>query len=84
MLASPPHGCSASKSAAALSRMSCAASVEMCERAIANCTPWLAPIGRPKMTRWFEYATALSMNQRASPSESEATRIRSAFIPSRM
>ena len=84
MLASPPHGWPASKSAAALSRISCAASVEMCEREIANCTPWLAPMGRPKITRWFEYATAFSMNQRASPSESEATRMRSAFIPSRM
>ncbi len=64
--------------------MSCAASVETWALAIANCTPWLAPIGLPKMTRWFEYATAFSVNQRASPSESEATRIRSAFIPSRM
>src|SRR4030081_2694658 len=51
MLASPPHGWPASKSAAALSRMSCAASVETCEREIANCTPWLAPMGRPQRTR---------------------------------
>ena len=84
MLASAPHGSPASNRAAALFRMSSAASTAMCAFAIANCTPWFAPIGRPKTTRWLEYATALSTNQRPSPSESEATRIRSAFMPSRM
>ena len=64
--------------------MSSAASTAMCALAIGNCTPWLAPIGLPKITRWLEYATAFSMNQRPSPSESEATRMRSAFMPSRM
>ena len=64
--------------------MSSAASTAMWALAIGNCTPWLAPMGRPKTTRWFEYATAFSTNQRPSPMESEATRMRSAFMPSRM
>ena len=54
MLASGPHGWPASKSAAALSRMSAAASTAVCALAIGNCTPWFAPIGRPKTTRWLE------------------------------
>ena len=64
--------------------MSSAASTAMWAFAIGNCTPWFVPMGRPKITRWFEYATAFSTNQRPSPRESEATRMRSAFIPSRM
>ena len=44
----------ASNSAAALSRMRSAASTAMWALAIGNCTPWLAPIGLPKITRWLE------------------------------
>ena len=84
MLASGPHGMPASNMRAALVRMRSAASMLTCALAIGNCTPWFAPIGRPKITRWPAYATAFSVNQRASPRESEATRMRSAFMPSRM
>ena len=49
-----------------------------------NWTPWLAPIGLPKITRAPEYATAFSVNQRPSPIDSEATSTRSAFMPERM
>src|SRR5438093_482893 len=81
---SDPHGRSASKSAAALLRMSAAASTAVWALAIGNCTPWLAPSGLPKSTRWLEYATARSTNQRPSPIDSDATRMRSTFMPSRM
>src|SRR5207247_2595936 len=76
MLASGPHGSPASKSAAALLRMSAAASTPVWALAIGNCTPWLAPSGLPKSTRWLEYATARSTNQRPSPIDSDATRMR--------
>ena len=38
----------------------------------------------PKTSRWFAYATARSSRNRPSPMHSEAMRIRSAFMPSRM
>src|SRR5438132_252200 len=44
MFASGPHGSPVSKSAAALSRMSAAASTDVWAREIGNCTPWFAPI----------------------------------------
>ena len=52
MLASGPHGMPASNMRAALVRMRSAASMFTCALAIGNCTPWLAPMGRPKITRW--------------------------------
>jgi hypothetical protein len=61
-----------------------AASSSAQARAIGNCTPWLAPIGRPNTTRSLAYSAALRTNQRPSPTASLATRTRSAFIPSRM
>ncbi len=64
--------------------MRSAASTAMWALAMGNCTPWLAPMGLPKITRSLEYSTAFSMNQRPSPTDSEATRMRSAFMPSRM
>ena len=54
MLASGPHGMPASNILAALVRMRSAASMAMCALAMGNCTPWLAPIGLPKITRWLE------------------------------
>src|ERR1044071_5787471 len=78
MLASGPQGSPASNSAAALSRISEAATTAVWDLAIGNCTPWLPPIGLPKITRWLEYATALSTNQWPSPIDSEATRVPSA------
>src|ERR671936_867932 len=84
MFASEPHGSPASNSAAALSRMGAADSTAIWAFAIGNCTPWLAPIGLPKITREPEYATALSVNQPTSPTDSEATRRRAAVMPDRM
>ena len=52
MLASGPHGMPASNIRAALVRMRSAASMFTWALAIGNCTPWLAPMGLPKITRW--------------------------------
>jgi hypothetical protein len=46
--------------------------------------PWFCPIGRSKTTRSEAYFDAVRTNQRASPIDSCETRIRSAFMPSRM
>ena len=53
MLASGPQGMPASNILAALVRMRSAASIAMWALAMGNCTPWLAPMGLPKMTRWL-------------------------------
>ena len=84
ILASSPHGRPAAKRAAARRRIRSAASVSAWARAIGNCTDWFCPIGRSKTLRSFTYATDVLVNQRASPIASADTRMRSAFIPSRM
>src|SRR5207245_11243075 len=58
MLASAPHGLPRSKSHAALSRSSVAASRCACACATGNWTPWFAPIGLPKTTRSPAYRAA--------------------------
>jgi len=45
---------------------------------------WFCPIGRSNTIRCFAYATAVFVNQRASPIASDDTSIRSALMPSRI
>ena len=51
ILASAPAGLPASYRSAACLTISAAASVWMCALAMGNCTPWLAPMGRPNTSR---------------------------------
>ena len=84
MFASAPHFSPRSNLAAAVNRMRSAASTWAYALAIGNCIPWFVPIGFPKTTRFVAYFEARSTNQRPSPMDSAATRIRSAFHPSIM
>ena len=60
MLGPSPRVSASSKARAASSRIAAAARTSMYASAMGNCTPWFAPMGRPKTRRERAYSEARS------------------------